>query len=172
MKKDIYRALAHGPSRPRKLIAAQRSKTRLGQAADLARRLPRRAVANTAVIAEELQPIAGHTLAKKGIRVGLARGASTRPFSERAMGDAGGDLIYVMAGAEKAHRTRDFLVRVADQGFEAQGDHAIRPSAVEITRQLRHLKPFAHKTLKVRATGACVARGDGSRPAAAAFPGR
>ena len=47
-------------------------------------------------------------------------------------------------------------MRVADQGFVAQGDHAIRPSAVEITRQLRHLKPFAHKTLKVRATGAGV----------------
>ena len=80
------------------------------------------------------------------------------------MGDAGGDLIDVMAGAEKAHRARDFLVRVADQGFVTQGDHAIRPSAVEITRQLRHLKPFAHKTLKVRATGAGVIGATGLGP--------
>ena len=47
-------------------------------------------------------------------------------------------------------------MRVADQGFVAQGDHAIGPSALETACQLHHLKPFVHKTLKVWATDADV----------------
>ena len=135
------------------LIATQRSKTRLRSVADLGQPFAQPGGQIILfVIAEELHqsPV---TPQKKESGSAFAS-ASTGPFLN-AMGDAGGDLIDVMAGAEKAHRARDFLllVRVADQGFVAQGDHAIRPSAVEITRQLRHLKPFAHKTLKVRATG-------------------